>query len=241
MFSYSQIFDNKQNILFVVAHPDDIVIFYGALINKLVKDNKNVYVVTVSNGARGSRNDVISEKELTDIRFNEDVLALNSLGVPTENYSNLNYSDGEIDSNYKLIGQISYFIRKYKADIVCTHEPTTIYTTTYDKSGFFVQHRDHRQTAEAVVDSCYPFSRDRSFFPEHFTEGIEPHTVMEILMTDEIQSNFQIDYSMDLDTKQKALSLYKSQMDENTVTEILDSVKDGDKYMEKYFYVKLLW
>ncbi len=130
----------------------------------------------------------------------------------------------------------------FRADIVCTHEPTMIYTPTYDKSGFFVQHRDHRKVAEAVVDACYPFSRGKSFFPEHLVEGIKPHEVTEILMTDEISSNFELDYTEDVEQKIKALEIHASQFPTRQDAEdLVAEVKSGDRYVEKYFYVKLLW
>jgi len=242
MFTYSDIFSNKQNILFVTAHPDDVIVFYGALIQKLVADNKNIFEVTVTNGCRGSGGRNITEEQLAKDRIAEELSALKYLGVPQQNHVCLGYKDGEVESNYKLIGEISKYIRKYKADIVCTHEPTGIYLTTYDKKGFFVQHRDHRKTAEAVVDSVYPFSRDKAFFPEHIKEGIEPHELFEIIMTDEIQSNFEIDYTDNVNTKIEALKLHKSQFStQESAQELVDEVKFDNKYLEKYFYVKLIW
>lgn len=239
MFNYGDIFSTKQNILFVTAHPDDVVVFYGALIHKLVADKKNIFVVTVTNGCRGSGDRVISEVELGAERIAEEIKALEFLGVSKENNICLGYKDGEVESNYKLIGEISKYIRKFKADIVCTHEPTGIYLTTYDKKGFFVQHRDHRKVAEAVVDAVYPFSRDKSFFPE---QNLSPHIVMEIIMTDEIQSNFEIDYTEDVKIKTDALQLHKSQFGSaDSAQEIVDSVKFDGRYKERYFYVKLLW
>src|SRR3989344_2685456 len=101
MFTYDQIFANKKNILFVMAHPDDILVYYAALVNKLRKSNKNVYVVTVSNGARGSRDNVISEEELAKKRIDEEVAALEFLNVPRENCICLNYKDGEVESNFQ--------------------------------------------------------------------------------------------------------------------------------------------
>lgn len=160
MFTYDQIFQDKKNILVVTAHPDDTLVYFGALINKLRKDGKNVYVVLVTNGARGSGDKLISEEELSKQRVNEEIQALEFLHVPKENFVCLQYKDGEVESNYKLIGEISKYIRKYKADIVCTHEPTSIYQPTYNKQGFFMQHRDHRKTGEAVMDAVYPFARD---------------------------------------------------------------------------------
>ena len=242
MFTYDDIFSNKQNILFVTAHPDDVVVFYGALIHKLVADKKRIYVLTITNGCRGSGDKNITEVELGALRVAEEIKALEFLGVPQTNTVCLNYKDGEVESNYKIIGEISKYIRKFKADIVCTHEPTGIYLSDYGNRGFFVQHRDHRKVGEAVVDSVYPFSRDKSFFPEHAKEGITPHIVMEILMTDEIKSNFEIDYTNEVKVKTDALLLHESQFNSpESAQEIVDAVKFDGRYLEKYFYVKLLW
>jgi hypothetical protein len=64
---------------------------------------------------------------------------------------------------------------------------------------------------------------------------------MEILLTDEIQSNFEIDYTADVEIKKQSLKLYKSQMDTKTIDKIFESIKVKDKYLEKYFYLKLSW
>lgn len=242
MFTYDQIFSTKQKILFVTAHPDDVIVYYAALIRKLVSDKKQIYVLTVTNGCRGSGESSISEEALGDQRIQEELAALNYLGVPSTHHACLNYKDGEVESNYQLIGQISKYIRKYKADIVCTHEPTGVYLPDYGEKGFFVQHRDHRKVAEAVVDSVYPFSRDKAFFPEQLQDGVEPHSVYEIVMTDEIKSNFEIDYTDDVKTKIEALLLHKSQFSTpESAQEIVDAVKFDNRYLEKYFYIKLLW
>lgn len=242
MFTYEEIFSKKKSILFVTAHPDDIVVFYGALIHQLVEDKKNIFVVTVTNGCRGSGDRVITEEELGKERVSEEIAALEFLGVPATNNYCLGYRDGEVESNYKLIGEISKFIRQFKADIICTHEPTGIYHPDYSNRGFFVQHRDHRKVGEAVLDSVYPFSRDKSFFPEHSQELISPHTVMEVLLTDENKCNFEIDYTNDVKVKTDALQLHKTQFSSpESAKEIVDAVKFDAKYLEKYYYVKLLW
>jgi LmbE family N-acetylglucosaminyl deacetylase len=240
-FSYNEIFNAKNNILIVSAHPDDIIVYFGALMDKLSRDGKSVSVVLVSNGARGSRDNEISESELSETRIKEEKAALKFLHIPEENLFSLDYKDGEVESNMKLIGEIAYFIRKSKADIVCTHEPTLQYQHTYNHDGFFVQHRDHRKVGEAVIDAVYPFSRDRSFFPEHYTKGVEPHSVFDLLLTDEKQCNFDFDYTDNLETKKSALRLHKSQFDENFINDIVNAVKFNDRYVEKFNYVKLLW
>ncbi len=241
MFTYDQIFSEKKNFLFVTAHPDDALVFFAGLIHQLRKEQKNVYVLVVTNGARGSRENDISEVDLAKQRLEEERAALKSIGVPEENVFCLGYLDGEVESNMKLIGEISKYIRKYKIDLVGTHEPSVQYSLTYDKSGYFVQHRDHRKVGEAVIDSAYPFSRDKSFFPEHYVDGIQPHTLYDILLTDENGSNFEFDYTAELETKKNAMRLHKSQFDENAVNEINEFFKFGEKYLEKFNYLKLLW
>ncbi len=241
MFTYEQIFSSKQNFLFVTAHPDDVLVSFGGLIHQLRKEDKHVYVLVVTNGARGSRENDISEVTLAQQRLAEERAALKSIDVLEENIFCLNYLDGEVESDMKLIGEISKYIRKYKIDLVGTHEPSVQYSLTYDKSGYFVQHRDHRKVGEAVIDSVYPFSRDRSFFTEHYADGIQPHTTYDILLTDENGSNFEFDFTHDLENKKNAMRLHKSQFDETTVNEINEFFKFGDRYLEKFNYLKLLW
>lgn len=241
MFTYNQIFDNKKRLLFFPSHPDDIMVYFAGLVNRLCKDGKEVYVVTVSNGARGSKENSISEEALAKQRMEEELAALEYLKVPKENYICLDYKDGEVESNMKLIGEVAKYIRKFKPDIVCTHEPGIMYQSTNNGSGFWVNHRDHRHTGEAVLDAVYPFSRDRSFFPEHAKENLEPHSVFDILLTDENGCNFKFDYTEELDTKKAAMRHYKSQMNENFINDVVNSLKENERYFEFFKYVHLLW
>lgn len=240
-FTYEEVFKDKKTILFFPAHPDDIIVYFGALIRKLIQDKKNIFVVTVSSGNRGSRENKIGEKELANKRLDEEKNALKFLGVPLENYFNLGVEDGSVENNLSLVEKMSFYIRKFKPDLVATHEPTIIYQETYDHDGFFIQHRDHRQVGEAVMDSVYPFARNRSFFPDQSKEGLEPFSVHDILLTDEAGVNFDFDYTADVQIKIDALKMHVSQFDENSAKEIVDSVKFGDKYLEKFKYLKLLW
>lgn len=241
MYTYEQIFANKKRILFFPAHPDDIMVYFAGLVHRLRKDNKEVFVVTVSNGARGSKDSKISEEDLAKTRLEEEIAGLEYLNVPKENHVCLNYKDGEVESNMKLIGDIVWYIRKFKPDIVCTHEPSKLYIKMDDGTGAWVQHRDHRKVGEAVIDAAYPFSRDRSFFPEQAAEGLEPHTVYDLLLTEENGVNFKFDYTENLETKKAAMRLHKSQMDENFINDVVNSIKENERFLEYFNYVHLLW
>lgn len=241
MFTYKEVFSTKNNVLIVTAHPDDTLVFFGSLIHELRKEEKNVYIVVVTNGARGSRENEISEAELAHQRMQEERDALTFLSVLEENIFCLGYMDGEVESDMKLIGEISKFIRKYEIDIVCTHEPSLQYVPSYAKDGFFVQHRDHRKVGEAVIDAVYPFSRDRSFFTQHYSEGIKPHSTFDILLTDEKDCNFEFDYTEKLEMKKQAMRIHKSQFNEESITAINEAFKFGEQYKERFNYLHLQW
>lgn len=241
MFTYTDIFQNKQKFLFVTAHPDDLVVFFGALIHKLRSESKEVYVLLVTNGARGSRENEIAEKQLAEQRLAEEIACLKVLNVEESHLVCLGYADGEVESDMKLIGLISKYIRKFKVDLVATHEPSLQYLETYEKNGFFIQHRDHRKIGEAVIDAVYPFSRDRSFFTDHYAEAIEPHEVFDLLLTDEKSCNFTFDYTDTVEVKKNAMRAHKSQFGEDTIEEILNAFKENDRNVEKFLYLKLLW
>lgn len=241
MHSYQDIFSSKQRILFVTAHPDDLVVFFGALIRKLRDDGKEVFALLVTNGARGSRENTISELELSQQRLKEEQACLSILGVDEAHSFCLGYADGEVESNMKLIGEISYYLRKYQIQLVATHEPSLQYLQTYDKQSYFVQHRDHRKTGEAVIDAVYPFSRDRSFFSEQFTDGVEPHEVFEILLTDEKACNFEFEFTQTQELKKQAMRAHKSQFDEATIIDIISAFTIDNRCLERFQYLKLAW
>src|SRR6266404_2993579 len=108
MLNYQNIFKNKKKILFVTAHPDDVDVMWAGTIAKLTSDKKEVFVVVVTNGARGSRENIISEEALAKERLQEQTNALKAVGVPKENFATLNYKDGEAENNMELIGKIAY-------------------------------------------------------------------------------------------------------------------------------------
>lgn len=239
MFSYQDIFASKNRVLVVTAHPDDAVIFFGALMHKLVQDRKQVYVAVVTNGRRGSRDNVVTERELGHARLQEERRCLEVLGVPHQNLFCLDYADGEVESNLMLIGEIARLLREFKIDIVCTHEPGSQYVRLPGVAKYFVQHRDHRKTGEAVIDAVYPFSRDRSFFPEHIEAGLEPHTLTEILLSAEKGYNCILPFDDSVETKRQAMLEHVSQFTPEVVEHILKNFCYDNGYQEKYQYISL--
>jgi len=239
MYFYKDIFSGKKKILFVGAHPDDIVVFFGGTISKLTNDHKEVFVLDVTAGGRGSRDSDISEQDLEKIRLQEEGSALEILGVDKKHYKSLKYSDGEVENNLDLIGKISKEIRDFRPDIVCTHEPKDCYFQFRKTDKSYINHRDHRNTGLSVLDSVYPFSRDKSFFKEHLENGLKTHSLFEILLTGEAVQTARFDITDVVDLKRQALLKFTSQFTQNDVEDILLDYKEDDKFYEFGHYLNL--
>lgn len=241
-FFYKDIFANKEKILFVTAHPDDVDVFFGGTIARLANDDKKVKVVVVTNGARGSRQNDISEDELGKLRENEEKNALSHLGLKKSAFQSFGYLDGAVENTMELIGKIAGVIRDFRPDIVCTHEPHNYYgISTGSNPHYYVNHRDHRNVGISTMDAIYPFSRDISFFKEQILNGMDSHTVKEILLSFDTEVNTKIDITEFIKDKKRALLAHKSQFDQDTVDNIIKRFKKGRKYYEYAKYVKLAW
>jgi len=182
--SYPAIFSNKQKILVVMAHPDDAEIYAGGTIARLVADGKEVRIVKVTRGNKGSRQEQITEAALANLRTDEDAKAMAALGIKPGNSVFLDLSDGEVDNSLTTIGKIAEQIRLFKPELIITHNPEDP-IITFDAENHWMNHRDHRNTGQSTLDAAYPYSRDILFFPEHFANpDVTSHTTVEFLLVD---------------------------------------------------------
>jgi len=240
--SFDEIFANKNRIMFVFSHPDDADIFAGGTIARLVEAGKEVFVAKMTLGNKGSRQEKISEQELSEVRLKEDHAAMGVLGIRPENNFYLNFKDGEIESNYNSREQLVRLIRKCKPDIVITHNPEDV-IIRFSKGVNWVNHSDHRHTGLLVTDAGYPYSRDILFYPEHFeVDGLESHTVTEFLFVDyyEHPDTVTIDITDQLDRKINAISAHSSQFDKEKSKESADfftKLDDSGKRYERFRHV----
>ncbi len=238
--SYNKIFANKSKVMFVFAHPDDAEICSGGLIAKLVKDNKKVLLVKMTMGNKGSRDGDISEIDLAKTRETEDAVALEVLGLSPADSVNLNLGDGEVENSLMTIGKIVEQIRKFKPELVVTHNPET--ALIRDLNGeYYFNHRDHRNTAVSVIDAIHPYSRDKLFYPEQLQAGLSCHTTTELLLVDSWghQDTVYFDVTDFVGQKEKSIASHVSQYDEERakgLAEFMLQVENGQSY-EQYRYV----
>jgi LmbE family N-acetylglucosaminyl deacetylase len=239
--SYQEIFSDVQKVTAVFAHPDDCEIICGGLVDRLIKDGKDFQLIVTTNGGKGFKNmKNTTEEKFAKLRIEDSIQAARALGIPSKNIINLNKSDGMFEDNLENIGLIVKEIRKFKPNLVITHNPEEV-INTFNDSARWVNHRDHRKTAIATVDACYPYSRDRGFFPEHFKEGLSEHIVTKLLLSDSYThpNRKYFDITDQINVKRGAISQHKNAIDSSSVEDYLEENKIGNKYFEVLRYVEI--
>lgn len=250
----------KDKIIVVFgAHPDDPDFGSGASVARYVREGALAYYVVCTDGGRGSRQQQVAQAELIQKRHQEQKSAADKIGVKEIIF--LNHEDGTLDADMHFKEEVVKIIRRLKPDIVITHDPAWFYIADAgaafaDKTSSsgervetrysFVNHSDHRQTGIAVLDAVYPLARDLSSFPLHAEEGLTPHKVTELYLTNFTNPNFYVDVTDTLQTKIEAILEHKSQIDDpKWTTEVITTraselgEKAGFKYAEGFIRLLL--
>ncbi|MFA6518189.1 MAG: PIG-L deacetylase family protein [Candidatus Shapirobacteria bacterium] len=182
--SYQRIFADKKRVLVVFAHPDDLELYCGGTVARLISDGKIVRSVKMTSGEMGSRQEKITQEELLSIREKEDSASMTELGIAREDNVYLRRGDGKIENNLEIIGDVAKQIRLFQPDLIITHNPQDL-VIRFDKDINWFNHRDHRNTGQIVIDASYPYARDILFYPDHFQDPVaKSWTCTEFLLVD---------------------------------------------------------
>lgn len=195
-----QPWDGYERYMLVVAHPDDAEFSSGGTIARLVKAGREVTIVQLTSGDKGTPRRDMTTEQLVALREEEESEAARRLGVKTVEF--LHQTDGELEPNLSLRGAIVRMIRKHKPDVVITHDPFRAYAF----------HPDHRAAGFATHDAVYPSARDPLYFPEHLAEGLEPHKVREIWYFNAEVPDLYVDITGTWENKVDSLRAHVSQI-----------------------------
>ena len=198
-------FPQPDRAMVITAHPDDTEFGAAGIVALWAAQGTEVTYVIVTDGSKGSSDPGMTPEKLTDLRKEEQTAAADLLGVKNVVY--LSMPDGEVRNNYQLREKIVREIRKYKPEVLITHDPTTrIYSNSY------LNHTDHRVVGDTVLDAVFPLARDRLNFSEHEEDGLEPHSVTDIFLMFTSEPNYWVDISSTIEKKIEALQQHKSQV-----------------------------
>jgi LmbE family N-acetylglucosaminyl deacetylase len=126
--------NNNRTILAIFAHPDDDALTCLGTLAKFVREEYQVYVLTLTAGERS--NTAIGKTRLSEA---EHVAELVGYSLLTQELT-----DGHLTSNIETVSLIEQYIRQLSPQVVITHYP--------QNSGY--GHQDHDNTAAAVVNAA---------------------------------------------------------------------------------------
>jgi len=196
--------EGPTTVLVVAAHPDDPEFGCGGTSALWASQGKEVYYVVCTSGDKGSSDPEMTSQKLVKLREAEQRAAAEAIGVKKVFF--LRMPDGELTPGLPLRRAIVKAIRKVRPEIVCTHDPTTVYT---DNS---INHPDHQAVGHATLNAIYPTARDRLNFPEQEAEGLEPHKVREVYLWGSREPNTWVDIEPAFEAKVRALTCHKTQI-----------------------------
>lgn len=234
--------DSPQNILVVLAHPDDPEFFCGATLARWARAGHHITYQLLTCGDKGFNDSTSAEmtpEVLCAIRHEEQLAAGKVIGVEADAIHLMDCPDGYLVPDLELRRDIVRAIRKFQPDVLVTCDPLTLFAV------YGINHPDHRAAGQATMDAVYPAAGSPVFFPELLIEGYPPHMPREVWCSLTMQPNVVLDVTDTWPIKLEALLQHKSQIGDiekfkermlSRHTE--DSTDENPRYEERFRVVK---
>ena len=190
----------------VVAHADDAEYGCSGSVAKLCDEGYQVVYVLCTDGSKGSSDLIITPKELSKIRKQEQIEAGKVLGLKDVVF--LNFEDSVLEPTLKLRKAITAEIRKHKPEILICPYPMR----NLEGRGWGIGHPDHIAAGEATLSAVFPTARDHLSFPDLLEKGLQPHNVAEVWIMGHPDPDLWIDVTNYIDTSINALLRHASQV-----------------------------
>ena len=194
-------------VLAVFAHPDDAEICAGAVMAKWAATGREVHLLILTNGDRGSGDPTASREELAATRRRETEAAVEVLGLASARV--LSTHDGELENTSILREAVTRRIREVRAETVVSCDPTAVFFENR-----YYNHSDHRTAGWIALDSCFPGSGNPHFFSEQLGEGLQTQDVFDVWLGWSNEPNRTEDVTGFFDVKMQALARHASQLTE---------------------------
>jgi LmbE family N-acetylglucosaminyl deacetylase len=193
--------------LAVFAHPDDAEICAGGVMAKWASAGREVHLLILTNGDRGSTDPTASRAELAARRREETEAAAEVMGLASARV--LSTHDGELENTSIIREAVTRRIREVRAETVVSCDPTAVFFENR-----YYNHSDHRTAGWIALDSCFPGSGNPHFFSEQLGEGLRTQDVFDVWLGWSNEPNRTQDVSGFFDAKIQALARHASQLTE---------------------------
>jgi len=234
---YTEGWEESKEILVILAHPDDPEFFLGASIARWIKAGHQVHYVLLTRGDKGANDETLTAEDVCKIRMDEQARAAQSLGVTSIVY--FDYEDGYLIPDLQMRKKVVQAIRQFRPHILVTCDPGNLFPSKQ-----YINHPDHRNAGQVVIDAVFPAAGNRFFFSELLDEGFSPHEVEEVWMSLTNQPDVKLDVTEHWDDKIRALKYHTSQIGdpdafEKRMLERIPMAENEDfKYEEQFRVIK---
>jgi LmbE family N-acetylglucosaminyl deacetylase len=194
-------------VLAVFAHPDDAEICAGGVLAKWAAAGREVHLMILTNGDRGSQDPARDRAELAATRVKETEAAAAVMGLASVQTGSI--PDSELQNNDPVREPVVRRIRETRAETVLTCDPTAVFL-----ENVYYNHSDHRTAGFVALDASFPGSGNPHFFPEHLGEGLVVQDVYDIWLGWTNEPNHVEDITGHFATKVAALGEHASQLEE---------------------------
>jgi len=233
--------NSPQNILVILAHPDDPEFFCGATLAKWAREGHHITYLLLTCGDKGynaaTTTANISPDELCAVRHEEQYAAAKVIGAEAVHI--MSNPDGYLVPDMNLRRDVVREIRKHKPDILVTCDPQNLFAI------YGINHPDHRAAGQVVLDAVFPAAGNDAYFPELLKEGFQPHMPKEVWCSLTMQPNVTVDVTDMWDIKLQAILEHKTQVqDAEKLIERFksrraeDSTEENPRYEEKFKVIK---
>jgi LmbE family N-acetylglucosaminyl deacetylase len=238
--THSDTWDSPQNILVILAHPDDPEFFCGGTLAKWALEGHHITYILLTCGDKGFHDTTPADmkpEKLISIRQTEQNSAARVIGAEAVHI--MGNKDGYLIPDLNLRRDVVREIRHHKPDILVTCDPQNLFAV------YGINHPDHRAAGQVVLDAVFPAAGNPIFFPELLTEGFEPHmpkevwcsltqdpnTTVDVTETWEIKLNAILEHVSQVQDAEKLVERFRSRRAE-------DSTEENPRYEEKFKVVK---
>jgi LmbE family N-acetylglucosaminyl deacetylase len=160
-------------VLGVFAHPDDAEICAGGTLARWASVGREVHLLVLTNGDRGSQDPARSREELAETRRAETEAASAILGLASTRI--LSVHDGELENTAAVREAVARRVREVRAETLVSCDPTSVFFENR-----YYNHSDHRNAGWIALDGVFPGSGNPHFFTEHLDEGLEVQDVHDV-------------------------------------------------------------
>jgi LmbE family N-acetylglucosaminyl deacetylase len=195
-------------VLGVFAHPDDAEIAAGGTLAKWAAAGRDVYLLVLTNGDRGSQDRTLDRAELAAIRLRETEAAAAVLGVRSVTVFG-DVHDGDLENTTAIRERVVRKIREVRAETIVSVDPTAVFF-----EGRYYNHSDHRNAGWIALDSAFPGSGNPHFFSEHLGEGLDVIDVVDVWLGWSNEPNHVEDVTGHYQRAVDALGEHPSQLSE---------------------------